>query len=186
MESIAYYLQMTLYGGQTEVGEQVDRLQQMVDNANWVITDMLHLLQMAPANPVSVDLVELQEEVLAEPWVSDGLAIDQCSAVGLPAVRVDLEQCRHLLRAVFQFMRRSLDDPQDVHISSRYGDDVVEIEFRAHAPHIHTESLFQPLECNQLLTCRNIAEKNAGHFTAEKGKDGWLCLCLTLPVVAAV
>jgi hypothetical protein len=41
------------------------------------------------------------------------------------------------------------------------------------------------LECNQLLTCRKIAERNAGYFTAEKGNDGWLCLCLTLPVVAA-
>lgn len=186
LESIAYYLQMTLGGSQTDVGAQVERLQQMVDSANWVLSDVLHLLQMAPPHPVPVDLAELHEEVLSEAWVSEGLAVQQSFAEELPAVWVDLEQCRHLLRSVFQFMRRSIDEPQNIRLSGDCRDRNVRIEFRASAPHVCPESLFEALGGNQLLTCRHIAENNAGRFSAEKDKDGWLCLRLDLPMAAAV
>jgi signal transduction histidine kinase len=97
LESIAFYLQMTLGGGGSDVSVQVNRLQQMVDSANWVLSDVLHLLQMAPPKP---------------------------------------------------------------------------------------ELLFNPLEANQLLTCRRIAENNGGCFSAEKDKFGWLCLRLAVPLAA--
>ena len=186
LESIAFYLQMTVGGGKTDLGLHIERLQQMVDSANWVLSDVLHLLQMAPPHPVPVDFAELNEEVLSESWVSEGLSIEQSFADELPAVWVDLEQCPHLLRSVFQFMRRSIDEPQNVSLTGHCKDQNVQIEFRANAPHICPESLFHALEGNQLLTCRNIAENNAGHFSAEKDEGGWLCLRLDLPMAAAV
>lgn len=183
LESIAFYLQMTVGGG-SDIGVQVNRLQQMVDSANWVLSDVLHLMQMAPPNPEAVAMAELTEEVLTESWVSEGLAIQQELAAGLPAVWADIEQLRHLLRSVFQFLRRSVDEPCAINLSGAAIENSFQLEFRANAPGVMPESLFSPLEANQLLTCRRIAENNKGLFTAEKDKYGWLCLRLALPVAA--
>ena len=184
LESIAFYLQMTIGGGGSDLGAQINRLQQMVDNANWVLSDVLHLMHMAPPNPEAVDLTELAGEVLTESWVSEGLAIQQEFAADLPAAWVDIEQLRHLLRSVLQFLRRSADEPRAVNISGTTAANSLLLEFRANAPGVVTESLFNPLEPNQLLTCRRIAEVNGGRFNAEKDGFGWLCLRLALPVAA--
>ena len=186
LESIAFYLQMTIGGGGSDVGAQVNRLQQMVDSANWVLSDVLHLLRMAAPNPEAVDIPELADEVLTESWVSEGLAIQQEFAADLPAAWVDSEQLRHLLRSVLQFLRRSADEPRAVNISGTSTTGYFHMEMRANAPGVVPESLFNPLEPNQLLTCRRIAENNGGRFTAEKDGLGWLCLRLELPVAALV
>ena len=183
LESIAFYLQMTVGGGPSDVSAQVERLQQMVDNANWVLSDVLHLLQMAPPKPEAVVVEELMEEVLTEAWASEGLVIEAEMAEDLPAVSADLEQTRHLFRSVLHFLRRSVDEPRTVTIAAHVAG-AVHISFRAFAPQVVIASLFHPLEGNQLLTCRRIAENNIGHFSAEKDDAGWLCLRLDLPAVA--
>lgn len=184
LESIAYYLQLKMGESNADVSAQVQRLEQMVDNANWVLSDILHLLPMMPPNSAAVGVGELAEEVLAEAWVSEGLAIRQDFAEEMAPARVDVEQLRHLLRSVLQFLRRSADEPGTVTVSGISTADSVQIEFCAHASEVETESIFRPLVSNQLFTCRRIAENNLGHFTAEKDDGGRLRLRLDLPIAA--
>jgi light-regulated signal transduction histidine kinase (bacteriophytochrome) len=185
LESIAFYLKMTVGGASgADIVLQVNRLQQMVDSANWVLSDVLHLMQMAPPSPEAVDIPELAEEVLTESWVSEGLAVQREFTPGLRAAWADIEQLRHLLRSVFQFLRRSIDEPQAINVSGTSTTRSLLLEFRASAPRMTPESLFNPLEPNQLLTCRRIADNNGGRFSAEKDDRGWLCLRLELPTVA--
>lgn len=185
LESIAFYLQMTVGGGGSDVGAQVERLQQMVDNANWVLSDVLHQLQMAPARPEAIGLEELTEEVLSETWASEGLEVETSIAEDLPELFADLEQMRHLLRSVLHFLRRTVTEPRTVLIGARTAENAVHMEFRAHAPTVVPASLFNALEGTQLLTCRRIAENNAGHFIAERDEQGWLSLRVDLPAVVA-
>jgi light-regulated signal transduction histidine kinase (bacteriophytochrome) len=182
LESIAFYLQMTLGGGQSDVSAQIERLQQMVDNANWVLSDILHLMQIAPANPEAVDVPELANEVLTESWVSDGLDLSAEFAEGLPAAWVDLEQFRHLLRSVLQFFRRSVAEPRAVEFSGVAVHESLSLEFRGNTPGVLPETLFSPLETNQLLSCRRIMENNAGHLNVDTDERGWLRLRLDLPL----
>jgi nitrogen-specific signal transduction histidine kinase len=184
LESIAFYLQMTVGTGGSDIGVQVNRLQQMVDSANWVLSDVLHLIQMTAPNPEPVDIAELAEEVLTEAWVTEGLAVQRELIAGLPSAWADIEQVRHLFRSVLQFLRRSIDAPQAVNLSGTSTARSLLVEFRASAPSILPESLFNPLEPNQLLTCRRIADNNGGRFSAEKDDRGWLCLRLELPTVS--
>jgi len=184
LESIAFYLQMTVGNGGTDISAQVNRLQQMVDSANWVLSDVLYLLQMAPPNPEPVDVWELTEEVLSESWVSDGLLIELEFAENLPAASVDAEQLRHVLRSVLQFLRRSVEEPGEIQIAGAACESFYELEFRATAPGVSLDSLFNSLESNQLLTCRRIAENNKGSFTAERDVFGRLCLRLAMPQAA--
>jgi hypothetical protein len=139
---------------------------------------------MTAPDPESVDMAELAEEVLTESWVAEGLAIQREFVAGLPPAWADVEQLRHLLRSVLQFLRRSIDAPQAVNLSGTSTTRSLLVEFRASAPGIVPESLFNPLEPNQLLTCRRIADNNGGRFSAEKDDRGWLCLRLELPTVA--
>jgi len=183
LESIAFYLQMTMGNGNgADVSAQVNRLQQMVDSANWVLSDVLYLLQMAPANGEEIALDELTEEILSEGWASEGLAVELEIAEGLPAAWADVEQTRHVLRSVFQFLRRTLEEPCWVHVSGYRTAGAVGLAFRAHAPGIDPESLFLPLQGNQLLTCRRVAENNKGRFVAEMDGGGYLTLGVQLPL----
>jgi len=185
LESIAFYLQMTIGGGAGDVSVQVDRLQQMVDSLNWVVSDVIHLMHMTPPNPESVNIHELTEEVLAESWISEGLTFQQDLDPEMPGAWADLEQLRHLLRSALQFLRRSAAEPREVAVSGTTSAASFQLMMRTNAPAVVPEELFNPLEPNQLLTCRRIAENNGGRFRAEKDGQGRLSLCLDLPVALA-
>jgi len=186
LESIAFYLQMTLGANNSDVSAHVDRLQQMVDNANWVLSDVLHLLQMAPPNPVAIDIQELAEDVLSESWVSEGLTVETGLASGLPNVWADVEQCRHLLRSALQFLRRSVEEPRTVALAATVLPASVRLELSGNAPAVDVTALFSPLEPNQLFTCRRIAENNGGHFSALQDDRGRLSLCVDVPLAPLV
>lgn len=181
LESIAFYLQMTAGGDRSDISAHIDRIQQMVDNANWVLSDMLHLLQMAPPNAEPIILEEIVEEVLAESWTSEGISWETAFPGELPAIAADLEQFRHLLRSVCHFLCHNVGQPRAVTIAARSAANAVHLEFRAYAPAVVPASVFHPLEANQLLTCRRIAENNRGQFVAETDADGGLLLRLDLP-----
>ncbi|MBI2687924.1 MAG: HAMP domain-containing histidine kinase [Acidobacteria bacterium] len=184
LESIAFYLQMTAAEGGTDLTAQVNRLQQMVDSANWVLSDVLYLLHMNPPNPEDVELDELTEEVLTEAWVGEGLSIEWDFEEFLPPARADLEQLRHLLRSVLHFLRRTVDGLGTIEMSAAAVNRTIYLSIRTWAPALNAESLFNPLQGNQLFTCRRIAENNAGRFHAEKDDRGCLCLRLDLPAAS--
>lgn len=176
MESIAFYLQMTLPTGNAEVSAQVERLQQQVDNANWILTDCLHRLQLAPANPEPVDIPELINEVLAEPWPSDGLDAYADFAEDLPPAKVDPEQFRHVLRAVLHFFRQSMDQAKEVEFAGEIIGNRWRLEIRGDAPSIAPEGIPATL-----ASTVKILESNAGAFSADRDPRNWLRLTLTLP-----
>ena len=175
MESIAFYLQMTLPTGNAEVSAQVERLQQQVDNANWILTDCLHRLHLAPAHPEPVDIPELINEVLAEPWPSDGLEAYADFADGLPPAHVDPEQFRHVLRAVLHFFRRSMDTSREVEFAGEIIGNSWHLEIRGDAPAVALEGVPATL-----ASTVRILESNAAQFTAGHDPRGWLRLTLTL------
>ena len=181
LDSIAFYLQMTVGGEGTPLAAQVSRLQQMVDNANWVLTDALHLMQAAPPARDVVDANELLEETLQEPWIAEGMAIEWSEEV-LPALWVDPEQLRHLVRSVLQFLRRTAAEPRAVILKAAASATVATITFVANAPEASTAEMFEPLAANQLYTSRRIAESNGGRLAAAKDDGGRLSIEVELPV----
>jgi len=183
LDSIAFYLQMTVGGDATPLGVQVNRLQQMVDNANWVLSDALHLLQMAPPACDVVDANELLEETLQEPWIAEGIAIEGPEEI-LPALWVDPEQLRHLVRSVLQYLRRTAAEPRAIALTAAATATVATITFAADAPGACPVAMFEPLETTQLFTSRRIAESNGGRLAAAKDDSGRLSIRVDLPVAA--
>jgi signal transduction histidine kinase len=65
MESIAYYLSMVVPGHDLRVRQQVEKLQSLVEQMNWVLADAVHFFQATPPNPQMVDLNELITEAVS-------------------------------------------------------------------------------------------------------------------------
>ena len=59
IESIAYYLSLVLPRDGGPAREQAGRLQQLVEQSNWILTSALQLADAAPLAPQLVDLEEL-------------------------------------------------------------------------------------------------------------------------------
>ena len=184
LDSIAFYLQMTVGGESSDVSAQVNRLQQMVDNANWVLSDVVYLMQMAPPQLEVVNCQELMEEMLTESWACEGLSITVDTAGDIPGAWVDPAQIRHMLRSVLQFLRRSVEEPRAVGISVSAMSGTVQVHFVANAPQVVPAALFHPLEGNQLYTSRRIAANNGGEFDAVQDEQGRLSLRLAIPAAA--
>lgn len=64
IESIAYYLSMVVPRDDPRVLEQLDRLQELVEQSDWILSNGLHLAGEIVLAPESVDFAELVREFL--------------------------------------------------------------------------------------------------------------------------
>src|SRR5580693_6056224 len=66
IEAIAYYLTLVLPRDDQKTHEQLDRLQHLVEQSNWILSNGLHLAEpLAPAPDGGVDIEELITQTLA-------------------------------------------------------------------------------------------------------------------------
>jgi len=63
--SIAYFLGLILPPGDDRAREHVARLQQLVEQSNWILTCGLQLADQTPLAPVSLDLQQLIRQAIA-------------------------------------------------------------------------------------------------------------------------
>lgn len=183
LESIAYYLQLTHAGG-SSVSPHVDRVQHLVDHANWVLSDMLNILQASTPAPAVVETAELVRDVLEEGWLTEGLAIKH-QEEELPQVFFDCEQLRHLFRTVLYFLRAVIGQPREVAMTFAQRAGSLRVEFLAMAPSISLDALYPPLASKGLLACKHIAAQNGGAFAVSRDDRGWMTVHAELPLAEA-
>jgi len=106
MESIAYYLDITLPHTESRARAQAAKLQQMVHQCNWILADAIHYLQAAAPRPELLDLAELISETLTEWSGDDAPQIQYEPAEHLPQVSLDASQAQHLLCNLFTFFQQ--------------------------------------------------------------------------------
>jgi len=103
IESVAYYLEILLPPEESKPRAQVEKLHELVSQISRILSDAVHFLRATPPQP---ELLELEEEiglVLADLPSEEGLATELRLAGGLPHLRADVEQVRHLLRGLLSF-----------------------------------------------------------------------------------
>src|SRR5437868_3848157 len=64
IEAIAYYLTLVVPHDDPKVHEQLVRLQQLVEQSNWIITSGLHLADPPSIEPAALDLAEIIAETV--------------------------------------------------------------------------------------------------------------------------
>src|SRR5882762_10844565 len=64
IEAIAYYLTLVLPHDDPKIHEQLIRLQQLVEQSNWILTSGLHLADPPSIEPTPLDLAEIIAETV--------------------------------------------------------------------------------------------------------------------------
>src|SRR3954453_1855151 len=105
IESIAYYLKLVLPDDHGAGRAHAARLQELVEQSNWIITCALQLADPAPFKAELLDLDELVTETMTARAEVDhspgtragGAGVEVKLAGGLPRVRLDAARVRNLL-----------------------------------------------------------------------------------------
>lgn len=188
MESIAYYLEITLPHAESRVRAQVGKLQQMVHQCNWILADAIHYLQAAPPRPELLDLSEIISETMTEWSAEDAGQILYEPAEELPPVLLDASQAQHLLCNLFTFFQQ-VARGGIVAVRTSPAGGQASLEISAPAPGYDAESLatlFEPFSPHlpggsglALASVKRIAEAHDAMLEATFTPRGDLMLRVT-------
>lgn len=115
---MAYYLDILLPPGDVRAREQLERIQNLVEQANWIVDDAVHFTQSSPSTPVPVSL----DDVVAQAFgdrnrggklnVHLELGSSPCQAL------LDPKQARHLVASLLGFFRQIAATGTPVHVGT--------------------------------------------------------------------
>jgi signal transduction histidine kinase len=135
LEASAYYLKLILAGKDSRVDLQLDKIQQLVQNMSWILSDAVHYLQAAPPNPQWVDLTELISEALAnQPPASHQVELDWSESSDAPLVEMDPGQAQHLVRVLLSVFRQVARKDHPIFLSFYRSGDHAVLECSSSAP----------------------------------------------------
>ncbi len=110
--------------------EQLDRLQQLVEQSNWILSNGVHLTDPHAPAPEGVDIEELITQTLAT-RPGPGIRLELCGA--LPQVRADPGMARALIENVLTLFRQISTEQHPATVRTLYATGVV-IEISTEAP----------------------------------------------------
>lgn len=191
METIAYYLEMNL-AQHGPVFQHASRLREMVEQASWMLSDVLQHLTQAPLQKSEVCLNELVTEAASMLSLPRRATVTVETDEALPAVQGDVTQLQHLLQTLIQVSARLShgQGPTRLLLRQESGFAVLEMQtadrFDATAP---VATLFVAYSGHPafhgglgLLNVRRIAEAHGGDCEALRPQEGSLTVRVRLPL----
>ncbi|HUA85000.1 MAG TPA: hypothetical protein VMB85_14155 [Bryobacteraceae bacterium] len=157
IESIAYYLTLVLPKDDEKVHEQLDRIQQLVEQSNWIVTSAQQLADPLQASPQPILLEDLIDEILQERSVLDDAPALEIEPE-LPAVNADPSLARALIENLLTLFRviSTADHPAKLILRAGV------LELRTDAPGFKSEASLGPGASLSLESARRIAAANGG------------------------
>jgi signal transduction histidine kinase len=165
IESIAYYLAMVLPDSEGRQREQLTRIQQLVEQSNWILSNGLGLADPRAAAPETIDLEELITHVVsARPGSLDPPVVCDFAAE-LPLVRLDPGFGRALIENLLGLFRRLATDTHPSRVCTRRAGDGVELEVSTAAPGYRSLASLPSGSALSLDNARHIATLHGGSCT---------------------
>ncbi len=159
IESIAYYLSLVLPRDGGPAREQAARLQQLVEQSNWILTSALQLADRAPLAPLLVNLETLVTQVVA-----GDSAIRLELAGGLPLVRLDPGRGRALLENLLLLFRQVARDLHPVRMRTARSDGGVLLAIATAVPGYRSEVGLGPGCGLSIESARRVVALHGGTF----------------------
>ena len=157
IESIAYYLSLVLPRDGGPAREQARRLQQLVEQSNWILTSALQLADRAPLAPQLVDLDALVRQV-----VDSTIRLEL--AGGLPLVRLDPVRGRALLENLLLLFRQVASDLHPVRIRTSKSESGVLLAITTAVPGYRSEAGLGPGCGLSIESARRVVALHGGAF----------------------
>jgi len=118
IESIAYYLNLVLPREDGRTREQLSRLQGLIEQSNWILSNGVRCVELSPAARELVDLEEIVSDALAHRPAD--IAVDAEFAGSLPQVLLDPGQGRDLVEGLLSLLSKGAGDAPPIHVSTRH------------------------------------------------------------------
>jgi light-regulated signal transduction histidine kinase (bacteriophytochrome) len=164
IESIAYYLSLVLPRTDPKVQEHLTRIQELVEQANWIVSNGLRVADPALEEPAcgQIDLEEIITEAVSSrsagrPDLNMQLAGD------LPPVRLDPNRARALVDGLLILFRQiaTAVHPATLRTGVRSEGGVL-LEIASAAPGFRSEAALGPGSALEIDSARRIAESHGG------------------------
>ncbi len=192
IEAIAYYLSITLPARETKALDQIEKMQSLVQEANFILCDAMHYFHASPPHPTRVDLDEVVAGAVAEVPPSEASTLRFTPCHHPVPVELDAAQTAHMVRNVLNYFRQiSLDeDPVEIATSATE----FEAEFRvrlagAACSAAEIEPLLAPDSPHlgsgsglAMASVRRIVDANGGRIGVTDQASGGILLTVTFPL----
>jgi len=181
IESIAYYLSLVLPRDGGPAREQAGRLQQLVEQSNWILTSALQLADAAPLAPQLVNLDELVTHAVAARALYNEPAIRLGLAGGLPLVRLDPGRGRALLENLVLLFRQLASDLHLIRITTSTSDGGVVLAIASAVPGYRSEAALGPGCGLSIASARRVVEAHGGEFSLQVDAVSGISVKVVLP-----
>src|SRR5580704_10380917 len=162
IESIAYYLALVLPRDDEKTHDQLRRVQDLVGQAEWILSNALHLTETLRVTPLPADVTELITEVIAsKSWPAECAPLLEFAA-DLPLVRIDPGLGRVLLGNLLMLFRLVSTESEPTRIRTCVDGARVAVEMQTSARGYRSESSLGPGGSLSLGCARRIVAAHGG------------------------
>jgi two-component system, OmpR family, sensor kinase len=182
IESIAYYLSLVSPRDDEKVQEQLLRLQQLVEQSNWILTSGLQLADPATAAPQAIDISDLIAQVTSArpPLMEYPPRLEL--AEDLPKVKLDPGLGRALIENLLTLFRQLAVPAHPVLVRTSAAPQTgVWLEIETGVPGYRSEAALGAGASLSLASARRTVEAHGGAMEVTVSAESGIYLCVVLP-----
>jgi len=181
IESIAYYLSLVLPRDSRPARAQVSRLQQLVEQSNWILTSALQLADTSSPTPQPLNLEELVTQTVTTRAVHGDPLIYLELAGGLPLVNLDPGLGRALLENLLTLFRQLSSDLHPVRVATSAEEGGVSLAIATAIPGYRSEASLGPGCALSIQSARGVVERHGGSFNIHVDAASGVSVKVVLP-----
>lgn len=181
--SIAYYLTLILPHEDAKVHEQLLRLQQLVEQSSWILTNGQQLTDASEIAPEPIDIEEVVTQTLSMRSGAGDVPLQLLLAGDLPPVEADPGAARALVENVLTLFRLISSAEHPTTLKTIRNEGGVLIEISTAAPGFRSEAVLGPGATLCLECARRTVREHGGTLDLTVNSAAGVRLVVVLPSV---
>ena len=181
IESIAYYFSLALPRDSRPARKQARRLQQLVEQSNWILTSALQVADNTPLAPQPLNLEELIIQTVNARTAHGDPRIHLELAGGLPLVNLDPGRGRILFENLLTLFRQLASDLHPVRVTTAAEEGGVALGITTSIPGYRSEASLGPGCSLSIHSACRVVEAHGGTFDIRVDGESGVSLNVVLP-----
>ena len=179
--SIAYYLTLILPHDDEKVHEQLARLQQLVEQSSWILTNGQQLADTPHLAPEPIDIEEVITQTISARAGAGDVPLQLELAGDLPLVHADPGLAFALIENLLALFRLVTSEVHPATLRTRKSATGASIEIATAAPGFRSEAMLGPGSSLGLECARRIVEGHGGTFKLSVDPSAGIRMIVLLP-----